>query len=44
MIGILVIKHYPKKIPQICFDSFNCLNKTGRHISKFSFSLDKCKN
>ena len=36
-----LLKHYPKKEPQNCFDSFNNSNKTGMQISTFSFALDK---
>ena len=42
-VKILSLKQYPTKLPQNCFDSFDCFNETGRQISKFSFVLEKLK-
>ena len=39
--NVNLFKHYPVKIPQNCFDSFNCSNQTCIQVSKFSFALDK---
>ena len=36
-------KHYPVKVPQNCFNSFNCSNQTCTQVSKFSFPQDKSK-
>ena len=35
------LKYYPVKVSQNCFYSFNCSNRTGMQVSKFSFVLDK---
>ena len=39
--NVHLFKYYPVKVPQNCFDSFNCSNQTCIQISKFSFALDK---
>ena len=33
--------YYPMKVPQNCFNSFNCSNQTDMQVSKFRFVLDK---
>ena len=36
-----LLKHYPVKVTENCFNSFNCPNQTGMLVSKFPFVLDK---
>ena len=36
--------HYPVKVSQNCFYSFNCSNQTDIQVSKFSFAPDNYKN
>ena len=31
------------KVPQSCFDSFNCSNQTSMQVSAVLFALDKLK-
>ena len=42
--NVRLLKHYPIKVRQNCFDSFSRPNQTGMQIFKFSFALDKWKN
>ena len=42
--NIHLLKYYPVKVPQNCFNSFNCSNKTGIQYSKFWFALDREKS
>ena len=35
------LKYYSVKVPQSCFNSFNCWNETCIQVSKFLFALDK---
>ena len=42
--NVHLLKHYPIKLPQIYFDSFNCPNQAGIQISKFLFALGKAKS
>ena len=39
-----LFKYYPVKVPQNCFNTFNCSNQPCIQVSKFSFALDKQKN
>ena len=39
--NVHLLKDYPIKLPQNCFDSFNCPNQAGTQISNFLFALDK---
>ena len=39
--NVHLLKYYPVKVSQNHFYSFNCSNKTGMQVSKFSFALDK---
>ena len=36
-----LLKYYPVKVLQNCFNPFNCPNQTGVQVSKFSFDLDR---
>ena len=40
----LACGHYPVKVSQNCFYSFNCSNQTDMQVSKFSFAPDNYKN
>ena len=36
--NVHLLKYFPIKVPQDCFDSCNCTYQTGIQISKFSFA------
>ena len=39
--NVHLLKYYPVKVPQNCFNSFNSSNQTDMEVFKFSFALDK---
>ena len=39
--NVHLLKYYPVKVPQNCFNSFNSSNQTDMKVFKFSFALDK---
>ena len=39
--NVYLFKYYPMKVPQNCFNYFNCSNQACIQVSKFSFALDK---
>ena len=41
--NVNLLKHYPVKVSQNCFCSFNCSNQTGMQVSESWFALDKSK-
>ena len=41
--NVHLLKYYPMKVPQSCFDSFNCSNQTSMQVSAVLFALDKLK-
>ena len=41
--NVNLLKHYPVKVAQNCFCSFNCSNQTSMQVSKSWFALDKSK-
>ena len=38
----ILLKHYPVKVPQNWFNSFNSSNQTAMQVNKFSFALHNC--